>query len=207
MEPLWSPAVATGGNRRAPERRNKPKPEPRVATGRGFERMVRRVDGSSPSEGFGKAPHVGAFSFRPACSSSNLRWVWSRLWSFRAHEAEFHRLTRRARDHQSSAPADAECGRSGQCRARSSRAIAALVLASGVLHSDASPERVAARIEATARDLSRGGRDLRYGWGLVDAGAATAPSRVPRPRGEGRRTPKLLGAAQSQRSLSSVIGR
>jgi serine protease len=57
-------------------------------------------------------------------------------------------------------------------------AIAALVLASGVLHNNASPARVVARIEATARDLGKRGRDVDYGWGLVDAGAATAPSRV-----------------------------
>jgi hypothetical protein len=38
------------------------------------------VDGSSPSEGSAKAPHVGAFSFRPTCTKSNLRWLWSRLW-------------------------------------------------------------------------------------------------------------------------------
>jgi hypothetical protein len=41
----------------------------------------RGVDGSSPSEGFAKAPHVGAFSFRATCSGSNVRWVWSPLWS------------------------------------------------------------------------------------------------------------------------------
>ena len=45
------------------------------------------VDGSSPSEGSAKAPHVGAFSFRATCSSSNVRWVWSRLWSFDARES------------------------------------------------------------------------------------------------------------------------
>src|SRR2546423_1422640 len=44
------------------------------------------VDGSSPSEGSAKAPHVGAFSFRPTCSSSLVQWVWSRLWSFRVGE-------------------------------------------------------------------------------------------------------------------------
>ena len=44
------------------------------------------VDGSSPSEDFAKAPHVGAFSFRPTCSLLNVRWVWSRLWSFRVRE-------------------------------------------------------------------------------------------------------------------------
>src|SRR5205085_3789034 len=45
------------------------------------------VDGSSPSEGSAKAPHVGAFAFRTTCSSSNVRWVWSRLWSFRARDS------------------------------------------------------------------------------------------------------------------------
>jgi serine protease len=57
-------------------------------------------------------------------------------------------------------------------------AVAALVIASGVLHNDPSPQRVVALIEATARDLGSRGRDDRYGWGLVDAGAATAPRRL-----------------------------
>ena len=39
------------------------------------------VDGSSPSEGSAKAPHVGAFLFRSTCSRANMRWVWSRLWT------------------------------------------------------------------------------------------------------------------------------
>jgi hypothetical protein len=45
------------------------------------------VDGSSPSGGSAKAPHVGAFSFMSTCAEPNVRWVWSRLWSFRADEA------------------------------------------------------------------------------------------------------------------------
>jgi serine protease len=57
-------------------------------------------------------------------------------------------------------------------------AVAALVLASGLLHRDATAERLAARIEATARDFGPHGRDERYGWGLVDAGRATAPRRA-----------------------------
>ncbi len=32
------------------------------------------VDGSSPSEGSAKAPHVGAFLFRSTCSRVNVRW-------------------------------------------------------------------------------------------------------------------------------------
>ena len=44
------------------------------------------VNGSSPLEGSAKAPHIGAFAFRTTCPSSNVRWVWSRLWSFRVEE-------------------------------------------------------------------------------------------------------------------------
>jgi hypothetical protein len=45
------------------------------------------VDGSSPSEGSVKAPHVGAFVFRSTCRFSRVRWVWSRSWSFRVGNA------------------------------------------------------------------------------------------------------------------------
>jgi hypothetical protein len=54
----------------------------RSATGDGKE----GVDGSSPSEGSAKAPHVGAFVFTSTCRFSRVRWVWSRLWSFRVGE-------------------------------------------------------------------------------------------------------------------------
>jgi hypothetical protein len=37
------------------------------------------------------------------------------------------------------------------------------------------PAAIASRLERTARDLGPAGRDSRYGWGLLDAGAATAP--------------------------------
>jgi hypothetical protein len=40
------------------------------------------VDGSSPSEGSAKAPHIGAFSVEGTCTISSVQWVWSRLWSF-----------------------------------------------------------------------------------------------------------------------------
>jgi serine protease len=54
-------------------------------------------------------------------------------------------------------------------------ATAALVLASRVLGSRASSDAVEARLTQTARDLGAPGYDTRYGWGLVDAAAATAP--------------------------------
>jgi hypothetical protein len=41
------------------------------------------VDGSSPSEGSAKVQHVAAFAFSPTCRVGSVRWVWSRLWSFR----------------------------------------------------------------------------------------------------------------------------
>jgi serine protease len=56
-------------------------------------------------------------------------------------------------------------------------AIAALVLASRVLGIRPSPAAVAAHLRATARHLgpAASGFDSRYGWGLVNAAAATTP--------------------------------
>jgi serine protease len=54
-------------------------------------------------------------------------------------------------------------------------ATAALVLATRAAGASPSPDAVAARLEHTARDLGRPGYDTAYGWGLVDAAAATAP--------------------------------
>jgi serine protease len=55
-------------------------------------------------------------------------------------------------------------------------ATAALVIASGVLGPDPTPEAVERRLETTARDLGPPGYDTRYGWGLVNAAAATDPA-------------------------------
>ena len=55
-------------------------------------------------------------------------------------------------------------------------AAAALVIASGVVGPNPTAEAVEKRLEATARDLGTPGYDERYGWGLLDAGAATAPA-------------------------------
>ncbi|MDX6731773.1 MAG: serine protease [Baekduia sp.] len=55
-------------------------------------------------------------------------------------------------------------------------ATAALVIASGVLGANPSPDAVERRLETTARDLGQPGPDRRYGYGLIDAGAATDPA-------------------------------
>lgn len=55
-------------------------------------------------------------------------------------------------------------------------AAAALVIASGVIGPHPTPDAVAARLEATARDLGAPGRDDDYGAGLLDAEAATRPA-------------------------------
>jgi serine protease len=55
-------------------------------------------------------------------------------------------------------------------------AIAALVIASGVIGRHPTPRALEQRLETTARDLGPPGYDQRYGWGLVDAGKATAPT-------------------------------
>jgi serine protease len=54
-------------------------------------------------------------------------------------------------------------------------AVAALIIASGVIGKHPSPRAVELRLKATARDLGAPGYDTRYGAGLVDAAAATAP--------------------------------
>jgi serine protease len=54
-------------------------------------------------------------------------------------------------------------------------AVAALVIASGVLGENPTPGDVAARLQATAVDLGLPGPDEVYGAGRLDAAAATAP--------------------------------
>jgi serine protease len=55
-------------------------------------------------------------------------------------------------------------------------AVAALVIASGVLGPTPTPAAVERRLKATARDLGPPGPDTRYGAGLLDAAAATNPA-------------------------------
>ena len=55
-------------------------------------------------------------------------------------------------------------------------AVAALVIASGVVGRKPTPRAVEDRLETTARDLGPPGYDERYGAGLIDAGKATAPA-------------------------------
>jgi serine protease len=60
-------------------------------------------------------------------------------------------------------------------------AIAALVIASGVLGPHPKPNAVVRRLERTSRDLGVAGYDTRYGWGLVNAATATARGKARRP--------------------------
>jgi len=55
-------------------------------------------------------------------------------------------------------------------------ATAALVIASGVLGANPSADAVERRLQKTARDLGAPGYDHRYGYGLIDAAAATSPT-------------------------------
>jgi serine protease len=54
-------------------------------------------------------------------------------------------------------------------------AVAALVIASGVLGPRPTADQVRARLKATAQHLGATWPNADYGYGLVDAGAATAP--------------------------------
>jgi serine protease len=61
-------------------------------------------------------------------------------------------------------------------------ATAALVIASGVIGRHPSPDQVLARLEQTATPLGGAARpNDEFGWGLVNAGAATAPG-PPKPQ-------------------------
>jgi serine protease len=53
---------------------------------------------------------------------------------------------------------------------------AALVIASGIIGKHPTPGQITQRLEHTARDLGPPGLDQWYGWGMVDAGAATNPA-------------------------------
>jgi serine protease len=66
-------------------------------------------------------------------------------------------------------------------------AAAALVIASGVLGANPTPDRVIAHLQRTARDLGPAGPDTKYGAGLLDAAAATEPLA----RGASRRPRRL----------------
>jgi serine protease len=55
-------------------------------------------------------------------------------------------------------------------------ATAALVVASGVLGPNPTPGQIERRLETTAHDLGVPGHDPHYGWGLIDAAAATDPA-------------------------------
>lgn len=55
-------------------------------------------------------------------------------------------------------------------------ATAALIIASGVLGPNPTPDQLVERLTGTARDLGPAGEDRRYGAGLLNAGEATNPA-------------------------------
>jgi serine protease len=61
-------------------------------------------------------------------------------------------------------------------------AAAALVIATGIAGRRPSPDTVEKRLESTARDLGTPGYDSRYGYGLLNAAAATQPPAAARRR-------------------------
>jgi serine protease len=73
-------------------------------------------------------------------------------------------------------------------------AAAALVIASGVIGRNPSPQAVERHLEATARDLGPRGYDERYGYGLLDAAAATSRSKA-----QAQPTPAQTSGGQSAR--------
>jgi serine protease len=60
-------------------------------------------------------------------------------------------------------------------------AIAALIIASGVIGSHPTPDQIEARLKATATPLGTSTPNRQFGYGLVNAAAATAPAVAPTP--------------------------
>ncbi len=60
--------------------------------------------------------------------------------------------------------------------------VAAMVIASGVIGRHPRPDQILARLEATAQPLGGSKPNPNYGYGLIDAGAATSPG-PPQPAG------------------------
>jgi len=58
---------------------------------------------------------------------------------------------------------------------------AALIIGSRLLGERPSPDAIQQRIQSTTRDLGSPGYDSVYGWGLLNAAAATAPATPPPP--------------------------
>jgi len=58
-------------------------------------------------------------------------------------------------------------------------ATAAMIIASDVIGRHPTPDQILARLEATAQPLGGSKPNVNYGYGLVDAGAATAPKGTP----------------------------
>jgi hypothetical protein len=92
MEHLWSRAGATCGNRWQMGRARKPlkhaDPQPVATHGNRFAPHGKEgVDGSSPSEGSKKSLQIASFGLTYICRVCFVRWVWSRLWSFRVENA------------------------------------------------------------------------------------------------------------------------
>lgn len=77
-------------------------------------------------------------------------------------------------------------------------AIAALAIASRAIGADPSPRLVEQRLRRSSRDLGPKGYDTTYGWGLVNAAAATARGRAQRP---GSWLPPVSGVAPRDRVL------
>jgi hypothetical protein len=89
MEPLWSPVVATGGNRSQMISVDKPRKQaktvavgcnqlPKAAHGK------EGVSGSSPEEGSARVPQKQDLFVQKGCSSVNVLQVWSLYGAFRS---------------------------------------------------------------------------------------------------------------------------
>jgi serine protease len=86
-------------------------------------------------------------------------------------------------------------------------ATAALVVASGVLGRDPAPAAITRRLEDTALDLGPAGHDDDYGWGLINAAAATAPGPAARPDAPGATLASRAPAGTLSAAVATVASK
>jgi hypothetical protein len=125
MEPLWSPVVATNGNRSQIEPPRGPQKQAKTVAVR-CDQLPRRahgkegVDGSSPSEGSAKAPQSGLLLSRSLARSTSCGRYGAFYGAFRSRSVSANGQKRPHCRHEVASGATPSCGTTALSRRKSS---------------------------------------------------------------------------------------
>ena len=208
MEHLWSPAVATGGNR---WQMGRPRERLRQAktVAAGCDPLPPNLDGkegvvgSSPTEGSAKAPEIGVFAFRSTCSLSNVRWYGAVYGAFSFRTAAGSRKFRQhkpAFTHPLRQPPPRSCSRAAAAAGSSARspreALKRAVKAAGIAPPGAESARPAPQPRQHADRPRR------------PAGRRAASAGIPKARHHpARLCPPVEGARGRRSQIGQQLGR